>query len=59
MAGKAMVAALLLAAGLSMAWTAAAQDAPGDDAGVDWRTDLDAARTEAAESGRPMLIVFR
>ena len=26
---------------------------------IEWRTDLAAARAEAAKSGRPMLIVFR
>lgn len=31
----------------------------GEIAGIDWRTDLDAARAEAAEKGRPLLVVFR
>ena len=29
------------------------------EAGIDWKTDLEAARAEAAESGRPMMVVFR
>ena len=35
----------------------AGQDVP-DDAFA-WRTDLDAARQEARETGRPLLVVFR
>lgn len=31
----------------------------GEIAGIDWRTDLDAARAEARTSGRPLLVVFR
>ncbi len=34
---------------------AGAQDAPT----IDWRTDLAAARADAKESGRPLLVVFR
>ena len=29
------------------------------DAAFDWRTDLDAAREEARDTGRPLLVVFR
>lgn len=36
--------------------SSAAQDLPE---GVDWMTDLDAAREKAREEGRPLLIVFR
>ena len=31
----------------------------GEIAGIDWKTDLDAARSEAETSGRPLLVVFR
>ena len=27
--------------------------------GVEWQTDLDAARHQAAESNRPLMLVFR
>ena len=37
---------------------AAATSASAED-GIDWRTDLDAARKEAARTNRPLLIVFR
>lgn len=30
-----------------------------DRATIKWRTNLEAARTEAAESGRPLMVVFR
>jgi len=30
-----------------------------DDQGITWRTDLAAAREEAQNSGRPLLVVFR
>ena len=29
------------------------------DEGFRWRTDLDAARVEARQSGRPLCVVFR
>ena len=55
-----LAAAALLAAGALWsegAAPAAAQDAPDDE--FAWRTDLEAAREDARESGRPLLIVFR
>ncbi len=33
--------------------------AADEDATIAWRTNLEAARTEAAESGRPLMVVFR
>ena len=45
------------AAGMVLAMAASAQeDLTG---GIEWRTDLDAARAEARQAGRPMLVVFR
>ena len=49
------VAAVLSA--LTVAGIGWAEDPEGT--GVAWRTDLDAARTEAAETGRPLVVVFR
>ena len=46
----------LLGALLSGA-SATAED--GEIAGIDWLTDLDAARAKARETGRPILAVFR
>jgi hypothetical protein len=46
-------AALLLLASLNPAPAAPVQD------GFRWLTDLDAAMSQAAASGRPLLIVFR
>ena len=51
--GFLVLLALAAAAGLG---SSAAQDLPE---GVDWLTDLDAARETAREEGRPLLIVFR
>ena len=42
--------------------TLRAQDDDADraiDDAIAWRTDLAAATTEAAKTGRPMLVVFR
>jgi len=47
------LAAAALAGVLSLAGRGAAEE------GIAWRTDLDAARREAAESGRPLCVVFR
>jgi hypothetical protein len=33
--------------------------AAAEDGAFRWRTDLEAARREAARSGKPLLIVFR
>jgi len=33
--------------------------APGEGEEIPWLSDLDAARQQAKESGKPMLIVFR
>lgn len=46
--------ALLL---LLFAWTVSADE--GEIGGIDWMTDLDAARAQAKEEGRPLLVVFR
>lgn len=47
----------LLLGGLACAALALAhgQDAPA----IAWRTDLDAARAEAREAGKPLFLVFR
>jgi len=33
--------------------------APAEEPAIHWRTDLEAARREAAKAGKPLLIVFR
>ncbi len=54
LAGALAVAGIVVA-GFTL--SAAAQDAEGG--AVLWRTDLEAARAEAREKGRPLLVVFR
>ena len=50
-------ALLLLLAGIAgLAAFATAQDEP---ATITWRQDLEAARADAADKGRPLMVVFR
>ncbi len=49
---------LVFAAGFDVATTPSA-DAEEEIAGVEWLTDLDAARAKARKTGRPLLAVFR
>ncbi|MBI5369315.1 MAG: hypothetical protein HZA54_19930 [Planctomycetes bacterium] len=51
-------ALLVLLLGAAALATRLAGGAP-DPAAIDWRTDLAAARAEAAQTGRPLLVVFR
>ncbi len=56
----AALALLMAGAGaVSLAGAAPVQDATDSEEGIEWRTDLDAARTEAKEKGLPMFVVFR
>ena len=48
---------LALASALLAGVPVAAED--GEIAGVDWLTDVEAARAKARETGRPILAVFR
>ena len=49
---------LVFAAGFDIA-TSPPADAEEEIAGVEWLTDLDAARAKARKTGRPLLAVFR
>ena len=42
--------------GLTLALVAYGKD---ERDGISWRTDLEAARADARESGKPLLVVFR
>ena len=53
---RVLAAALLALAAGSAAAVRAAEDEP---AAIAWRTDLATATAEAAESGLPLLVVFR
>ena len=47
-------------AGTTLGLVAAlAPGAPAQDAAAFWRTDLETARREALESGKPLLVTFR
>lgn len=48
---------LVGAGGIALAAAALAPAAPGPD--IPWRTDLEAARREARDAGKPLLVVFR
>ena len=55
--GTGFVFVTALALGLAALGTpAGAEDEPP---GITWRTDLEAARADARESGRPLFLVFR
>ena len=43
-------------AGLFFCFAVAAQ---AHAEGIEWRTDLEAARKEAARTGKPLMVVFR
>lgn len=54
------IALAVVGLGLVGTGTLPAQDlADRADGAFAWRTDLDAAREEARETGRPLLVVFR
>lgn len=51
---------LVLTAALACAGPALAQEhEPVKLSGLDWRTDLEGARTEAKKTGQPLFAVFR
>ena len=55
---------LVGALGAALAGALSRQDVPslpsaGSGHGVDWHTDLEKARRLAADSGRPLMVVFR
>ena len=52
-----LVLGLLVGAGLLALPPAGAEE--GEIAGIDWMTDLDAAREQAGKEDRPLLVVFR
>ena len=51
--------AIVVACAVVVALLAATVHAEDRDDGIRWETDLSAARIEAAERGRPLLVVFR
>ena len=53
-----LIAGLTLVGGL-LGVGAASHAMPAEDATIVWETDLDAARAKAAETGRPLMVVFR
>ena len=42
----------------ALAWSSVLAE-PAPEGGIEWRDDLAAARALAAESGRPLMVVFR
>ncbi len=55
-----MKAIPFLAVSFSFLWVIGALASPGKtDDTIDWRDDLPAAMKEAAQDGKPLLIVFR
>ena len=55
---RALLLAVVLVAFAALSAFALAQDEPAAPT-ITWRTDLAAARADAAEQGRPLMVVFR